>query len=528
MTKFQSGPSRFGAADKAARSGSLWRPGGFRSFTSLAARLIVSGAFVIGQPVLADPALQTAPAALAVKSASGMNGYTSLMAYLQTRDAQGLASAAGEATASSSAADYQLLQRFVAEADEAPASVSRQAPDDAMHKGLAAGGAGDAYAVLDNFVAGTDAQGAAPDDAVHSGLHKGGALTAADAKGDAYSVLTDFVKLADASGANGAAPNDTTHAAFHAATAQADAAIADAPIVVAAADAKPAKVKTPAPDAAAGAEPATYIGSEACVRCHRDQVGTFGQTLHGDILIKHPRNAAEKQGCESCHGPGSVHAKTKETDGGQPGDIISFRKDSPRSVEERNTICLSCHEKGDRTNWSGSAHETRGLACTNCHQLMEKVSVKFQLAKSTEMETCFQCHKDRRAQSARSSHMPVASGDMTCSSCHNPHGSATDKLLREASVNETCYKCHADKRGPFLWEHEPVRDSCLNCHEPHGTVNEYMLKVQRPRLCQLCHMGPGHGNPGNPMTVQAVNRSCQNCHTLVHGSNSPAGSLFQR
>ena len=103
---------------------------------------------------------------------------------------------------------------------------------------------------------------------------------------------------------------------------------------------------------------------------------------------------------------------------------------------------------------------------------------------------------------------------MSCSSCHNPHGSATDKLLREASVNETCYKCHADKRGPFLWEHEPVRDNCLNCHNPHGSVNEYMLTIQRPRLCQSCHMGPGHGNPGNPMTVQSVNRSCQNCHTI--------------
>ena len=30
------------------------------------------------------------------------------------------------------------------------------------------------------------------------------------------------------------------------------------------------------------------------------------------------------------------------------------------------------------------------------------------------------------------------------------------------------------------------------------------------------------------MTVQSINRSCQNCHTKVHGSNSPAGSLFQR
>ena len=159
---------------------------------------------------------------------------------------------------------------------------------------------------------------------------------------------------------------------------------------------------------------------------------------------------------------------------------------------------------------------------------MEKVSVKFQLLKSTEPEVCFQCHKDIRAKMVNSSHMPLMNGTIVCSSCHNPHGSATDKMLVEASVNETCYKCHADKRGPFLWEHEPVRENCLNCHNPHGSTNEYMLIMQRPRLCQNCHMGPGHGNPGNPMTVQSINRSCQNCHTFVHGSNSPAGELFQR
>ena len=158
---------------------------------------------------------------------------------------------------------------------------------------------------------------------------------------------------------------------------------------------------------------------------------------------------------------------------------------------------------------------------------MEKVSVKNQLAKSTELETCFQCHKDRRAQLVKSNHMPLENGSMTCSSCHNPHGSTTDKLLKEASVNETCYKCHAEKRGPLLWEHEPVRDNCLNCHDPHGTINQYMLKMQRNRLCLNCHVGAGHFD-SITKGVKSFNRGCQNCHTMVHGSNAPAGSLFQR
>ncbi|MGP0105659.1 DmsE family decaheme c-type cytochrome [Rhodoblastus sp.] len=299
----------------------------------------------------------------------------------------------------------------------------------------------------------------------------------------------------------------------------------DKPIVVAL---NTAKKEGKDLSASKGGGEALYIGSMACAKCHRGQFGNFAVTLHGEIFLKKPRTPMERQGCEACHGPGSRHAISKESDNGAPGDIISFRKDSPRPVTERNAICLTCHERGDRTYWAGSTHETQGLACTSCHQLMEKVSVKHQLVKSTEAEVCFQCHKDRRAQFIRSAHMPLINGSMTCSSCHNPHGSATDKLLRGASVNEVCYQCHADKRGPFLWEHEPVRDSCLNCHEPHGTINEYMLKVQRPRLCSLCHQGVGHGMPGNPRIIQSFDRSCQNCHTKVHGSNSPAGMLFQR
>ena len=65
-----------------------------------------------------------------------------------------------------------------------------------------------------------------------------------------------------------------------------------------------------------------------------------------------------------------------------------------------------------------------------------------------------------------------------------PAGNArrVSTLLKEASVNDTCYKCHAEKRGPFLYEHAPVRENCLNCHDPHGSANEKLLLVSRPRL----------------------------------------------
>jgi DmsE family decaheme c-type cytochrome len=267
---------------------------------------------------------------------------------------------------------------------------------------------------------------------------------------------------------------------------------------------------------------ASFVGEKVCMTCHAGHAESFSKTLMGRIGKKQPGKFA----CENCHGAGSVHVKLG---GGRGvGGIISFRSDDlTRSVQDNNAICLACHEKGDRTYWSGSIHEVRNVACTNCHTIMKSVSQKFQLKTVYEPETCFQCHKDKRAQMARSSHMPLREGKITCTDCHQPHGTANPSLLREATINDNCYKCHAEKRGPFLFEHEPVRANCLNCHEAHGSINEFSLKTSRPRLCAECH-GFGHALTGGPNSYQIMGRACNNCHTQIHGTNSPSGALLHR
>jgi DmsE family decaheme c-type cytochrome len=127
--------------------------------------------------------------------------------------------------------------------------------------------------------------------------------------------------------------------------------------------------------------------------------------------------------------------------------------------------------------------------------------------------------------------MPMREGKLVCSQCHNPHGSVsgTEAMIREASINDNCYKCHAEKRGPFLWEHGPVRENCLNCHDAHGSTNEAMLKAQRPKICGECH-GFDHGTSllGPSSARFIINKSCVNCHVQIHGSNHPAGKFFNR
>jgi DmsE family decaheme c-type cytochrome len=281
--------------------------------------------------------------------------------------------------------------------------------------------------------------------------------------------------------------------------------------------APPAAVKVARP-----AVDAHIVGDKVCMTCHAPYAESFSKTLMGRIWRTQPGKFA----CENCHGAGSEHVRLG---GGRGvGGIISFRSnDTSRGVAEYNAICLTCHERGDRTYWSGSTHEVRGVACTDCHTIMRAVSAKFNLKTVYEPETCFQCHKDRRAQMMRSSHMPLREGKMTCTDCHQPHGTANEALLRTATINETCYKCHAEKRGPFLFEHTPVRENCLNCHDPHGSINEYMLRIARPRLCTECH-GFGHSPAAGLNSYQIIGRACNNCHTQVHGTNDPSGALLHR
>jgi DmsE family decaheme c-type cytochrome len=128
--------------------------------------------------------------------------------------------------------------------------------------------------------------------------------------------------------------------------------------------------------------------------------------------------------------------------------------------------------------------------------------------------------------------MPLREGGMTCVDCHNPHGTATPHNLKAQTANELCISCHSDKRGPFLWEHAPVREACLNCHDPHGSNNPQVLAAKTPFLCQRCHISTRH-----PSTLydapdlasnRLFNRSCVNCHSQIHGSNHPSGKFFLR
>ncbi|MGZ5583005.1 MAG: DmsE family decaheme c-type cytochrome [Usitatibacter sp.] len=285
---------------------------------------------------------------------------------------------------------------------------------------------------------------------------------------------------------------------------------------------------------------AKYVGEKVCIKCHDVESKHFGHTQHAKVFRQNPKNELEGRVCEACHGPGSLHVP--RDDHKIRDNLIGFTREWGTPVEVQNAQCLNCHKGGQRLHWPGSIHDINKIACSDCHNAMARFSARGLLRSPSISETCQTCHGQQRAEFRKRSHMPLPEGKMSCDDCHSPHGSPTRPLLRADTVNDVCYTCHAEKRGPMLWEHAPVRESCLNCHTPHGSNHDKLLVAARPYLCQQCHTSPAahagqfygadrtaqSAQGGGTQSPRSIDRSCQNCHSQVHGSNHPSGARFQR
>jgi DmsE family decaheme c-type cytochrome len=293
-------------------------------------------------------------------------------------------------------------------------------------------------------------------------------------------------------------------------------------------------------------------GDAKCTGCHDEADEPTGRAtmleLNPGVLAiattKHgAKGDARTPTCTDCHGESDNHRGHKGKDK-PPSPDRSFRPMSSTPAGERSAACLHCHKGDKRAHWEGSQHAVNDVACNSCHKVhAEHDKVR---EKKTQAEVCFACHKEERADTHKISTHPIGAGKVVCSDCHNLHGSGGPRLMKKNTVNETCWTCHAEKRGPFLFEHQPVVEDCTSCHTPHGSNITPLLKSRSPFLCQECHDGShasgtpvalnAAGNqagfvgatPANGPSKNNVGRGCMNCHSLIHGSNSPAGGYFQR
>jgi DmsE family decaheme c-type cytochrome len=223
-------------------------------------------------------------------------------------------------------------------------------------------------------------------------------------------------------------------------------------------------------------------------------------------------------GCESCHGPGAAHA----SDPADATKIFSFNKATPEKV---NAHCLDCHAKDiERANTSRSAHALNKVSCLSCHSSHHPAVEQFQLVKS-QPQLCYTCHLNVKPQFNMPFHHRVNEGLVNCSDCHNPHGSTLSTNLRTSQMQDAvCFTCHADKRGPYVFEHQPIKtEGCVTCHVPHGSPNPRLLKLSQINLlCLQCHTVSSFSGAPGPASFHDQStqfQACTLCHTQIHGSN---------
>ena len=293
---------------------------------------------------------------------------------------------------------------------------------------------------------------------------------------------------------------------------------------------KPAEARpaVPAPEAKpaeaqpAANKPADYVGSETCQACHEDIAKAFQKNPHATVETNKKRGWDGKA-CESCHGPGSKHAESADA-----ADIRNPAKLRPAEVDK---TCLKCHlNQPTHVGRIQSSHARNDVACVKCHTIHKNGPnglVPRGFSKVNEL--CASCHRAVWAQFQRPYKHRLPEGAMACTDCHNPHGTFRPRMLAAFGGNEPgCIKCHAEKRGPFTFEHAPMRlEGCQQCHEPHGSANPRMLVRQEVRfVCLECHANLPVAKPAALGVVPPAfhdlrsprYRNCTICHQKVHGS----------
>lgn len=266
-----------------------------------------------------------------------------------------------------------------------------------------------------------------------------------------------------------------------------------------------------------------YAGSEACQACHEDIYNTFAKGAHRGIE-NDEKHGWKGQACESCHGPGQKHVESAAA-----ADIQNPAK---MGAAQADKVCLSCHlHEPTRVGRLDSGHAKNQVACTACHKIHTTGPELTALRKASTINAqCTSCHQGVWAQFQKPFRHKLPEGAMSCVDCHNPHGNIRPAMMQTFAANEPgCFHCHGDKRGPFTFEHGPVRfEGCGTCHEPHGSSNPRMLVRHEVRLvCLECHASlPGAG-PGGVIGVvppsfhdlrSARFQNCTVCHQKIHGS----------
>lgn len=304
---------------------------------------------------------------------------------------------------------------------------------------------------------------------------------------------------------------------------------------------------------------AAYDWNQNCAGCH-----TTG--------LNPQRGRWEDNGvqCESCHGPGSAHVKTVNDARRDRSDEALLRIRSSIVANPDPQICGQCHSQGvdaesarpypveylpgddlsrtytlvapdDSAHWRASGHAGSQNMQYNEWLLSGHARALENLTSSDyAQDSCLQCHSgdyqwterlraaheagSREGSPPESITLATAQYGVTCSSCHQQHGSAAYDYQLIDEPYALCTGCHADDRleqvhypVKEMYEGEPVIDRVAGVPSKHFKEGVECATCHMPLTLQsgaTWHSGSHTMSPVLPGAAAGDQPdSCTGCHT---------------
>jgi predicted CXXCH cytochrome family protein len=300
--------------------------------------------------------------------------------------------------------------------------------------------------------------------------------------------------------------------------------------------------------------------AEDCTDCHDPHGGRVEAMLLGvkeddlkplcfechdeDLLAEEYTHGPVDQGeCNLCHDP---HASSK----------------AALLLAEGVELCGDCHDDiVESIEESEYVHDPVEEGCIDCHNPHSGPYPKMLSARKGQL--CNECHDDivEEATTSAVDHAPVLTEE-ECVGCHSPHASNHPGNLLKPQP-DLCLGCHnkplesgdsmlTDMQGLLLqnreWHGAILEEDCSGCHQPHGSANHRLLKDRFPPtfyapfdldvygLCFNCHESAamtvqwtrtltGFRDGDRNLHFLHVNkekrgRTCRACHELHAAENS--------
>lgn len=227
-----------------------------------------------------------------------------------------------------------------------------------------------------------------------------------------------------------------------------------------------------------------------CYNCHT--VSQNGNVRTGASGWAAVQNAAYQDvQCESCHGPGLQHVEEPDRQSTWPI--------ARAHVTDTTASCASCHaglhhpfvedwRRSGHANVVTSAASNVASGCNACHDGKAFIAAS----------------GDRTNYAEKNDGQPFP---VTCSVCHDPHGSENSKSLRYAiddpsPENNLCMRCHIRRVEPAPGSSQGARPHApqgavllgVAGYRPDGFVYDTAAVLtthasqRNPRLCAGCHV----------------------------------------